>query len=71
MTGLLEPLLARLPAESTAVERGRIQRAYEFAARCHAGQVRKSGDPYITHPVAGTSVCGPSRTNSNRSHAAV
>ncbi|WP_433518159.1 HD domain-containing protein [Nonomuraea sp. CA-143628] len=52
MTGLLESLLARLPAESTAVERGRIQRAYEFAARCHTGQVRKSGDPYITHPVA-------------------
>ncbi|GAA0986315.1 hypothetical protein GCM10009555_063490 [Acrocarpospora macrocephala] len=52
MTGLVEPLLARLPAEFTAAERDRIQRAYEFAARRHAGQVRKSGDPYITHPVA-------------------
>ncbi|MFC5834446.1 HD domain-containing protein [Nonomuraea insulae] len=52
MTGLLEPLLARLPADLTAAERDRIQRAYEFADRCHAGQVRKSGDPYITHPVA-------------------
>ncbi|GAA1011768.1 hypothetical protein Aple_013090 [Acrocarpospora pleiomorpha] len=48
----MEPLLARLPAEFTAAERGRIRRAYEFAARRHVGQVRKSGDPYITHPVA-------------------
>lgn len=30
----------------------RIRRAYEFADRCYAGRCRKSGDPYITHPVA-------------------
>ena len=29
-----------------------ISRAYHVAAVVHAGQVRKSGDPYITHPVA-------------------
>jgi hypothetical protein len=29
-----------------------IRRAYEVAARCHQGQKRRSGDPYITHPVA-------------------
>lgn len=29
-----------------------ISRAYEFGARAHEGQVRKSGQPYITHPVA-------------------
>src|SRR5690606_33815550 len=23
-----------------------------YAARCHEGQVRKTGDPYITHPVS-------------------
>jgi guanosine-3',5'-bis(diphosphate) 3'-pyrophosphohydrolase len=27
-------------------------RAYDVAARCHRGQKRYSGDPYITHPVA-------------------
>jgi hypothetical protein len=52
MTALLEPLLARLPADLPATERDGIRRAYEFAARCHEGQLRKSGDPYITHPVA-------------------
>jgi hypothetical protein len=29
-----------------------IGRAYDVAARCHQGQKRYSGDPYITHPVA-------------------
>jgi GTP pyrophosphokinase len=29
-----------------------IERACEVAARCHQGQMRRSGDPYITHPVA-------------------
>src|SRR5699024_7780241 len=29
-----------------------IERAYRVAERAHTGQVRKSGDPYITHPVA-------------------
>ena len=31
-----------------------IREAYEFAAKCHEGQVRKTGHPYITHPVAVT-----------------
>ncbi len=30
----------------------RINRAYVFAAHAHAGQMRNSGDPYITHPLA-------------------
>ena len=33
-----------------------LQRAYEVANRCHEGQKRKSGDPYITHPVAVTAI---------------
>jgi len=28
-----------------------VQRAYEFAHNAHKEQVRKSGDPYISHPV--------------------
>ena len=30
----------------------RVLRAYEMGARAHLGQARKSGEPYITHPVA-------------------
>ncbi len=29
-----------------------VRRAYAFAARCHMGQTRKSGEPYFAHPVA-------------------
>jgi len=29
-----------------------IEKAYEFAAKAHEGQLRNSGEPYITHPVA-------------------
>ncbi len=36
------------PEQSTEV----IQNAYESACQAHDGQMRKSGDAYITHPVA-------------------
>lgn len=29
-----------------------VRQAYEYAAACHEGQLRKTGDPYITHPVS-------------------
>ena len=29
-----------------------VRRAYTFAAQAHDGQTRKSGDPYVTHPLA-------------------
>lgn len=29
----------------------RIREAFEFASKAHEGQMRKSGDPYIVHPV--------------------
>jgi guanosine-3',5'-bis(diphosphate) 3'-pyrophosphohydrolase len=30
----------------------RVERAYKFSEQCHRGQMRQSGDPYITHPLA-------------------
>jgi len=33
-----------------------LERAYRFAADCHGAQKRKSGEPYITHPIAVTQV---------------
>jgi len=29
-----------------------VRRAYQFAAKAHEGQTRRSGDPYVTHPLA-------------------
>ncbi len=31
---------------------GRIEEAYHFSGKAHAGQYRDSGDPYISHPLA-------------------
>ena len=45
---LLEQIEAYLPAEQVA----RIMEAYHFSAAAHEGQRRRSGEPYISHPVA-------------------
>jgi guanosine-3',5'-bis(diphosphate) 3'-pyrophosphohydrolase len=45
---LVETLQSYLPQEQLA----QITAAYEFGAKVHAGQSRKTGEPYITHPVA-------------------
>ena len=34
-----------------------LRRAYDIAAACHDGQLRLSGDPYITHPVEVALIC--------------
>ena len=34
-----------------AADLGLIQRSFEFAAERHAGQRRRSGEPYVVHPV--------------------
>ena len=40
------------PGEWTDGARELIEHAYAVAERAHAGQVRKSGEPYIQHPLA-------------------
>jgi GTP pyrophosphokinase len=47
LSDLIEKAKTYLPPEKIAV----IERAYEFAAKAHEGQVRKSGEPYIEHPL--------------------
>jgi len=39
-----------IPAERLSI----VRDAYEFAEQCHSGQLRSSGEPYITHPLAVT-----------------
>ena len=49
---MLEPLIATHRASHPKADGRLLQRAFDIAARWHSGQYRKSGDPYITHPLA-------------------
>ena len=44
---LIKRVEAYLPKDSTEI----VGQAYLFADRCHVGQMRKSGEPYIAHPL--------------------
>ena len=48
----LEPLLHTVRSTHPKADTAVIERAYAVAERAHEGQYRKSGDAYITHPVA-------------------
>ncbi|HEY2314676.1 MAG TPA: bifunctional (p)ppGpp synthetase/guanosine-3',5'-bis(diphosphate) 3'-pyrophosphohydrolase [Streptosporangiaceae bacterium] len=49
---VLEPLVKTVRTTHPKADIRLIERAYERAAQLHAGQSRRSGDPYITHPLA-------------------
>lgn len=53
INGQLESILSVMDRRNVSAEdRIRIREAFEFAREAHAGQKRKSGAPYIIHPVA-------------------
>ncbi len=49
---VLEPLAALHRQSHPKADLALLQRAYDVAEAAHAAQKRKSGDPYITHPLA-------------------
>jgi len=52
MNALITPVVNRLRKSQEGSDTSVVERAFEVAERAHKGQLRKSGDPYITHPVA-------------------
>ncbi|MDH2427393.1 bifunctional (p)ppGpp synthetase/guanosine-3',5'-bis(diphosphate) 3'-pyrophosphohydrolase [Sphaerisporangium sp. TRM90804] len=52
MNPVLEPLFKTVRATHPKADLRLIERAYDVAAHHHRDQKRKSGDPYITHPLA-------------------
>lgn len=53
---VLDPLLRIYRGTHPKGDVAAIQKAYDVAERMHEGQTRKSGDPYITHPLAVTTI---------------
>ncbi|MDT5279595.1 MAG: diphosphokinase / guanosine-3,5-bis(diphosphate) 3-diphosphatase, partial [Mycobacterium sp.] len=49
---VLEPLVAVHKESFPKANVSLLQKAYEVAEERHADQLRRSGDPYITHPLA-------------------
>ena len=52
MDTLIDPLVAEIRSHYPTVRVDEIERAYVIARKAHEGQKRKSGEEYITHPVA-------------------
>jgi len=54
---LLDALLAELDGYSGEIDRDLIIKAFHFAAAAHEGQQRRSGEPFIMHPVGVATIC--------------
>ena len=50
-------LTATLAEYLSPAELKKIKEAYRFSDEMHLGQVRKSGEPYISHPIAVAEIC--------------
>ena len=49
---LLAPLIDALKEQHPSSDEVEVRRAFDIAVKAHEGQLRKSGEEYITHPVA-------------------
>ena len=47
-----EELMAALKESNRPYDFDMITQAYEYADKAHEGQMRQSGEPYITHPIS-------------------
>ena len=50
-------LLKSIKSDLSKEDRDNIRQAYEIAVQAHAKQRRKSGEPYILHPIEVARIC--------------
>lgn len=50
--GAIDEVMRTVRANHPRADLSVIERAYTVAERAHRGQMRRSGEPYITHPIA-------------------
>ena len=48
----IDQLLDRVKSYNAEADLGIVRKAYEFSAKVHEGQRRRSGEPYLQHPIA-------------------
>ena len=54
---LVNELIASVEAYNPGVDRELIHRAFDEAERAHRGQVRRSGEPFVNHPLGVALIC--------------
>ena len=52
MIGTADPIVERMRGYNSAIDEDRLRKAFAFGRDAHDGQIRASGEPYFTHPVA-------------------
>ena len=52
----IDELFARIEEYLAPEQVAFVRKAYELAAKAHAAQTRKSGEPYIIHPIGVVSI---------------
>jgi GTP diphosphokinase / guanosine-3',5'-bis(diphosphate) 3'-diphosphatase len=60
-----------ISAYLTPSEIKKVREAYRFADQMHLGQIRKSGEPYISHPIAVAEICADWKLDSQAIMAAL
>jgi guanosine-3',5'-bis(diphosphate) 3'-pyrophosphohydrolase len=68
---LVEELLADVSAYNPKVDRDLVRRAFEFAAKAHDGQQRRSGEEFINHPFGVAKICAELRLDEQTISAAL
>src|SRR5205809_7613998 len=48
----LADILTKVEGYHPAADADLIKKAYVYAAKAHDGQLRRSGDPYVVHPLS-------------------
>src|SRR5574338_892921 len=59
----IDQLLDRLQDYQPDADLGVVRKAYEFSAKVHEGQRRRSGEPYLQHPIAVAGVLSSLKTD--------
>ncbi len=57
----IQTLIALIERYDTKADTDLIRLCYDFAAQAHQGQTRKSGEPYIVHPLAAAHILAERR----------
>ncbi len=59
----IDQLLDRVRSYQPEADLSLVRKAYDFSAKAHEGQTRRSGEPYVQHPVAVAGVLTLLRTD--------